>query len=430
MRSKRWLVVVLVLTCIVSHAQEVLRVEQAIELALSKNFDVLLAKNDAEIARRNNTAGNAGMLPRVSGNLSDNFTLNNLNQQLANGTEINSNNVQGNALSAGVTLNWTLFDGMRMFAAKSRLSRLEEIGELQMKDEMQRVVAEVMNAYYNVVRIQQQTKAITESIKVSEERVKLAELRFSVGTTGKSEMLQAKVDLNEQRSNLLTQQRLLDQARADVNVLLARDADQPFLVTDSIPLLKPALDADAEQRNLQLLVAMKNVEISKQTKREVFSQFLPTLNGNVGYNYNLSNNSAGFFLSNQTNGLNAGFTLSVSLFNGLNTIRQHKVAALQQQSASFQVERVRFALKQGLYKAQRAYLQALEQLKLEQENIALAAENQQIALERFRLSQSTAIELREAQFSLVNAETRLLNASYDAKLAEVELMRLRSELVK
>lgn len=405
-------------------------IEQAVERALKNNYDVLLAKNEADIASRNNSVGNAGMLPRINGTLSDNFTLNNLNQEFSNGNEINTTGVTGNNLSAGIALNWTLFDGLRMFAAKSRLNKLEEIGLLQLKDEMQTVVANVMNAYYDVVRAQQQLRATEEAIKISEERVKLADARFQVGTSGKTDLLQAKVDLNEQKSNLLLQKKIIAQLKADLNNLLSQAADTEFTVTDSIPYLLKDLAADIEQKNLQILLANKNVEVAKQLKREAFAQYFPTLNGNVGYNYNRSNNSAGFFLVNQTNGLNAGFTLSVPLFNGLNTIRQNKVAAIQVQSAQFNAEKVRFQTKLIQFKALKDYQMAQEQLRLEEENILLADENQKISMERFKLAQSTVIELREAQWSYINAQTRLVNARYAAKVAETELMRLEGELVK
>lgn len=409
---------------------QVLSIEQAIERALKNNYDILLAKNEAEIASRNNSVGNAGMLPRINGTLSDNFTLNNLNQKFSNGNEINTTGVTGNNLSAGVALNWTLFDGLRMFATKSRLNKLEEIGLLQLKDKMQTVVANVMNAYYDAVRAQQQLRAIEEAIKISEERVKLAEARFQVGTSGKTDLLQAKVDLNEQKSNLLLQKKIIAQRKADLNTLLSQAAETDFTVTDSIPFLLKDVSADLEQKNLQILVANKNIDVAKQLKREAFSQYFPMLNGNVGYNYNRSNNSAGFFLVNQTNGLNAGFTLSVPLFNGLNTIRQNKVAAIQIQSAQFNADKVRFQTKLSQYKALSDFAMAQEQLILEQENILLADENQKIAMERFKLAQSTAIELREAQWSYINAQTRLVNARYAAKVAETELLRLQGELVR
>jgi len=429
MLNKSLLLVLLLAFCGNVSAQEILTPEQAIEIALKNNYDIQLAKNEAEIAVRNNSVGNAGMLPKVNATVSDNYTLNNLNQKFTNGTEIDKNNVTGNNLNAGVALNWTLFDGLKMFATKGKLKRLEEIGELQLKDEMQTVVANVLNAYYDVVRAQQQLSAIEEAIKISEERVKLADTKFQVGSSSKVDLLQAKVDLNEQKSNLLSQKKIIEQRKGDLNNLLARSIETDFTVADTIPFTEPKLPVELD-KNFQMQTAMKNVEVAKFQKKEAFSQYLPNLIGNAGYNYNRSNSTAGFSLFNQTYGLNAGFSLNIPLFNGLNTIRQNKVAAIQILSSQFNLEKVRFQTKLNHYKALKDFTNAKEQLKLEEENISLADENQKIALERFRLAQSTAIELREAQISFVNAKTRLVNARYAAKIAETEMLRLQGELIK
>ncbi len=424
-----FLAVVLLLTAWPVMAQDSLSVEQAIEIALKNNFDILLANNDAEIAARNNTIGNAGMLPRINGTVADNYTLNNLNQQFTNGTEVVRNGVTGNAISAGVALNWTLFDGLRMFATKGKLKRLAEIGQLQFKDEVQTAVANVVNTYYDVVRSQQQLRALDSAISISQERVKLADVKFQIGSASKVDLLQAKVDLNEQKSNLITQRKIVEQRKADLNNLLARNVEMDFSVADTIPFTEPKLSSDLE-KNFQLQAAVKNVEVAKFEKKEAFSQFLPNLVGNVGYGFNRSNSTAGFTLFNQTYGLNAGFSLNIPLFNGLNTIRQNKIAAIQIQSSQFRLEQVRFQTKLVYYRALKDFTNAKEQLKLEEENIQLADENQKIALERFRLAQSTAIELREAQISYVNALTRLANTRYNTKVAETELLRVQGELVK
>lgn len=423
------LLFVFLLVAINISAQEILTPEQAIEIALKNNYDILLVRNEVEIAQRNNSIGNAGMLPTINATLGDNFSLTNLNQQFTNGTEINRNDVKGNNINAGIALNWTLFDGLKMFATKSKLKRLEEIGELNFKEEVQAVVENVLNTYYNVVSAQQQLKAIEEAIKISEERVKLADAKFQVGNSSKVDLLQAKVDLNAQKSNLLSQKKTIEQRKGDLNSLLSRNIETEFLVLDTIPFTEPKIETELD-KNLQLQAALKNVEVAKFQKKEVFSQFLPNLLGSVGYTYSRSQSDAGFSLYNQTYGLGAGFSLNIPLFNGLNTIRQNKIAAIQITSMQFNAEKVRFQTKLSYYKALKDFATAKEQLRLEEENILLADENQKIALERFRLSQSTAIELREAQKSFVDAQSRLVAARYAAKVAETGLLRLQGELVK
>ncbi|MFN8297815.1 MAG: TolC family protein [Chitinophagales bacterium] len=431
--KSRFLWMILLLSAATVFAQETLTVEQAIEIALKNNYDIQLSQNRATIAALNNSPGNAGMLPRINGVVSDNATLNNLNQKYSSGLEVNTNNATGNNLAASVNLNWTLFDGLRMFATKGRLKKLEEIGELNYKDTLQNVVAQTIVAYYDVVSAQQQINAINETIKIAEERVKIADLSFNIGSSSKVDLLQAKVDLNAGRSALLNQRKLIEQKKADLNRILARPAETDFNTQDTIPVnYEPKLSdpAELDTKNFQLQAALKNLDVAKYSKKEAFSYFLPNLTGNAAYGFTRTNSSSGFALYNQQYGLSGGFTLSLPLFNGLVNWNNYKVAGVQVQSSQFTLERARLQVKVNYYKAIREFLNAKEILKLEEDNIGLAKENASIALERFRLAQSTALELREAERSYTEALTRLVNARFNAKTAETELMRLQGELVK
>lgn len=416
----------------VGQSQDMLTAEQAVAMVLQNNYSILIAKNDNLITQKNNMVGNAGMLPTVNATLGDNYSLTNLNQKFSNGQEINKNNVGGNNLNAAVNLNWTIFDGLKMFATKSKLKKMEEMGELQFKDEVQKIVAQTITTYYDVVRANLQLKAAQEGIKIAEERVKLTEMKFQVGSSGKTDWLQARVDLNAQKSNLFNLKNTIEQRKADLNMLLARAVETDFEVEATIPV-NTSLNVNAnavEEKNLLLLSAIKQGEIAVQTKKEAFAGYLPNLRTNVGYSYGNAKSDAGFSLFNQNYGLNAGFTLTIPLFNGLNTIRQVKVAELQIASSKFTIEQVRIQQKLNLAKASKDWNISKQLLQLEEENKQLAEDNVMIALERFRLAQSTAIELRDAQKSFEESNARFANVRYQAKVAETELLRLQSELVK
>lgn len=423
----------LVLSPINIFSQEVLTIEQAIELTLKNNYDIQIAKNRVEIASLNNTVGNAGMLPKANVTVTDNASFNHLDQKLSNGIETQKDNVVGNNINPSLNITWTLFDGLKMFATKSKLKRLEQIGELNYRDTLQTIVAQTITAYYDVVSANQQMKAIDEAIKISEERVKVAQKQFDVGVSSKVDLLQAKVDLNEQKSALMNQKKIIEQKKADFNRILARNAETDFTTLDSIPFdYEPKLITanELDTKNFQLLAAVKNVEVARFAKKEVFSQFFPSLLAIGGYGFNRLQSTAGFTLYNQTYGLNGGFALTIPLFNGLITINQNKIAGIQILNSQFALEKVRIQTKINFYKALRDFETAKQVLKLEEDNILLADENVKIALERFRLAQSTTIELRNAEQSFEDAQTRLVTARFNAKSAETELMRLQGDLVK
>ena len=413
------------------NAQSLLTIDSAIALALQNNYDIIIAKNDSAIAHKNNTIGNAGMLPNLSVNGGASYGLNNINQRFTNGTEINRSGVNSTNFNASANLNWTLFDGLRMFFAKKRLSLQESFAVLQLKDRVQNTIAQIITAYYEIVRLQQAVSAYKEAIALSEERLKIATTKFELGVSGKTDALQARIDANARKAELLKQQVLLENAKQNLNVLLSRNEETPFEVTNQV-VFNENLSAQSLQQtnaNYTIQAAMASVKIAQQQKRETQALRSPVIIGNAAYNYSYAQSDAGFSLFSQNNGLGLGATLSMPIFNGFNINRQVKVASLQVQTSNILYEQVKLQVAAGVKNSARAFENAKIVLVLEEENIGFAKENVTIATERFKLSQSTSIEFREAQKSYEDALLRLVNARYELKQAETELLRLNNKLI-
>ena len=130
----------------VSAQTQVLTVDEAVSMALKANYDIQIARGDADIAHLNNTRGNAGMLPVLNLVVNENFTLNAFQQKLANGTEFVAAGAPFNTSSAGLQLSWPLFDGRRMQISKNRLEQTSALGQLNLKSMVQTTVANVLLA--------------------------------------------------------------------------------------------------------------------------------------------------------------------------------------------------------------------------------------------------------------------------------------------
>jgi outer membrane protein TolC len=76
------------------------------------------------------------------------------------------------------------------------------------------------------------------------------------------------------------------------------------------------------------------------------------------------------------------------------------------------------------------YKNSLDLIELEQQNLEVARQNIDIALERYKLGVATPLELREVQRNAVATESRLIEAEYRAKVAEIELLRLSSRILQ
>jgi outer membrane protein len=419
-------------------AQQPLTIEQAIATSLANNYDILLSRNDSVLAALNYAYANYAFYPRLNANAGYNLTNNDSKQVLADQSKRERNDIKSNSLTASVNLNWTLFDGLKMFATKKRLGQLVELGELQVKNQVITTVGDVMRTYYDVVRQQQQLKAIEETMQLSEERLKLAQYKFDIGTGAKPDVLQAQIDLNAQKSAYLTQQTNILKTKELLNQLLSIPVDTEFNVLDTIPittgLLLDSIQNGLTGINPQLLLIQKNVDIANLSLQERRAERLPTVAFNSAYNFNRTDNKSVINpfqpLFNQNKGLNYGFTATIPIFNGLNTRRLIKAAELDIEYQQLQYKRSLAQITTSITNAYKDYDLSKRTLILEEQNILLVRENLFIARERYRLGISTFLEMREAQRSLEDANNRLIQARYNTKIAEIELLRLRGDLVR
>lgn len=431
----------LIIVCIIcvmgqltnAQEQKFFSVQEAINTAIKNNYDIQLVSNDAESYAIDDRFSDAAFLPRLNATGGKLWNNNTQRSDFTDGRKREAD-VTSKNLNAVVSLDWTLFDGLKMFATRKRLEELKTLGELNVRNQVVNSVAEVINAYYNIVRQKQQLRAIDTVISINNERVKLAEKKISVGLGSKPELLQARVDLNAQQAARLLQETLIAQLKEQLNQLSGIDIKTEYEVSDSIPL---DLDIqynyianNIEQTNPGLLATRKNIDVAQLALKERKAEQLPVVEFNSAYNFGRTRNGSvvnpefqPIFSLNR--GFNYGFSATIPILNGFNTRRLIKQAGLdvEYNQIAYKAQKSRIDL--SVNNSYKNYQYQKKALKLEEENIELAKENVFIALERFRQGVSTFLELREAEISLEQAYNRLIAARYNTKLAETDLLRLR-----
>jgi outer membrane protein len=415
-----------------SSAQEILTIEDAMKIALQNNFEIKIAKNNSIISETNVTVGNAGILPTATANIVDNNSVTNSTQVRQDGTSTTLNNAKNNSLTYGVSLGWTVFDGMRMFARYDQLKELQKLGDAELKRTILVKIGQVNSAYYDLVQQQHQLAALDTTIVISKQRVQLAQNRFTIGKASKLEVLNAQVDLNTDQVTLLRQKESYKNAKILLNQYLARDPQIDFTVTDRVIVDNKLVLIDlmdlAKKQNPALESQIINKRIAELQLKQVKASRYPTVNLTSGYNFSESQSSLGFTSENSSKGFTYGFNASLNIFDGLNQHRNEKVAKLQIENSQIAIDQQNMILNTQLSTAFQTYLTNLELIDLEEDNQAIAKQNLDITLDKFRIGTITTIDFRTAQLNYVNAKVRYSNAQYEAKLSEIALKELAGNI--
>lgn len=417
-------------------AQDSLTVEQAVAYALQNNYDILLSRNDSAIAAINYQYRNAAFLPRV--NATGTYIKNNNNQEqtLADGSKRERNGILTNNLNAAINLNWTVFDGFRMFLVRDQLDIAVEQGNLVVKTAIINTVAGVINTYYDIVRQQQQLRNVEEQMLLASDRLRLAQYRFDIGVGIKPDVLQAQIDFNNSKAAQLNQFALIEQRRQTLNQLMNVAPSATYKVSDTIPvqgnLVLGNLLANLSPPELQLSRA--NIRAAELNVQLAKSARYPTVILNSAYNFtrSSSNQVINQFspLFNLNRGFNYGITASIPIFNNYTVRQQIRQAELAVRFQELQYQSQTSLLNANLVNAFTSYQTQQQVVQTLDTSVGLARENLFIERERYRLGRTTFIELRQAEENVTTTITNLINARYNLKVAETELLRLRGELVR
>lgn len=419
------------------HAQQVpgvMTLEDAFKIALENNYSIQLSRNNAEIAKNNNFVGNAGMLPVITGTALQDNQVANTRQHFLTGADNNRNNAKTNLLSANAELSWTIFDGFRMFATKNRLKELQEIGELALRGQIEFTFSRVARAYFDVVQAKQLLNVNQETVKLSEERLSLANERLRAGKAARTEALQAQVDLNSDKSALFRQQTQLKNTKVTLNQILSREVTTDFDVPDSIyintQLKLDDVRSKTMSQNTNILIAKKNERVSMLQINEIRAERMPLIQLRSGYNYNQQQSEAGLVQSNKTWGYHYGAGLSMNIFNGFNVTKRLQNAQINLRSTDLVLKDTISRIDQGVVQAYNTYTLAVQLLDFENDNVRVAQSNYDIVNEQYKVGVITSLDLRVAQQNLLLSQSRLSTAQYEAKLAETELNRLSGEMMR
>ena len=406
---------------------------EAIAEGLENNYSILLARNSEQISSNNTIMGNAGMLPSVTLNSTLNKSIGDNYTRYYDG-RVQEGNGNASNWNSNVALDWTVFDGLAMFANYDRLKELEMMGQENLRAAIQQNIASIMNVYFDIVTRQQELDATEHILKISKLRKISANDRFLGGKVSKVDLLSAQVDFNADTVSYIQQTEGLRKAKIQLNKLLAREIDADFLASDTISidqtLLYGKIHDLALAENPDVILSRMSVNVAAFTLKAVEGSRYPRVRLTSNYTIVRSNSEISNVAEGRTGTFNYGVAFNMPLFNGLNINRQIKNARLDRESADIRYEQIQKEIEAQVATAYSTYEVNRKLANFEAANLGLAAENLDISMERYRLGAISAVELRDVQRSYISATNRLLVATFNAKVAETALKLLTGEVLK
>ncbi len=434
---QKWiLVMVLFLVVLHNQAQEntILNLNLVIEKALQNNHGIVIAQKQTEMAKNNVSAANAGMVPRVDFVSGGGLSSRNSNLEFAGGLPP-LKNVQAisNDINAGLRLSYTLFDGFAMFRNYDKLKLNASSAEIQNDILIQSTIMQVIQLYYQTLLLQEQVKIFKESVQLSRERYKRAQIQNEYGVINSLNLINAQIDYYTDSTNFISNSENLDLFKRQLNYYLAEDIFKTFDLDNVIEIqiltdFESGLN-EAKQNNTNKLLSLIQMDMALIDKKLVQSKYLPTLSMSTQYGYSRAETNAGILLKNDALGFTGNVSLTWNLFDGFLRKNALDNANLQLQIAEEKQKEAETKIVMEYTNVFNQYQTQLKLIDLQELTLKAATQSLDRTKELFNNAQITYLEFRQAQINKAQIQQKLLNAQIQLKLSEFELLRLRNKLL-
>lgn len=409
--------------------RQIMTLDQLIERLVEVNYALEMARLDKSKAQNNVTG--AQFMPSLTGTASQRQ---NTSGRIGKLDEDDDRWSTTNTLGAGLSLSWTLFDGLGMFATHDRQKKLLSISQLNLRRSVENMVSDLASEYYLIISLINRVNVARESMELSQIRYKEALEKYNIGSASGLEMRLAKTDLNADSSNLIKRIEDLDVAYINMNNMLNMDFDRRGYIEDSIMLgerlgYDPLMDNLMED-NTNLLLARSGIDLSDIDVRLAKADRYPRISFGGGYNYNATDNGNFRGTFSNSNGFNWGLNMSVNIFDGLEAKRRLGNARIDQIRSRVNESDVESSVLGSFNSLYTNYTNNLQLIDFETQNTEASRLNLEVAMERFRLGDMSGIDFRTVQQQYLSAVDRKLTVIYQAKVSEISLLRLAGRMVE
>ncbi len=279
------------------------------------------------------------------------------------------------------------------------------------------VVATVVQAYYAMISAQRRLVNAGTALAEARRFVDLTQQQEKGGEVAHADVIKAQLQLQQRERDLAEAQLALDKAKASLGVLLLRDPAQDFTVVDDLATLEPLIpmgeiQAVAQNLSPDLRAAQATLQQAQYGVAAARGALYPSLVLDYFYGFNANALTPHTPEGARNYGSVAQATVNVPVWTWGATQSKVRQAQLQQRLAQvdlqFAQRLLQAALTQFYLEAQTARTQ-LESLR---SSLDLSVESLRLTLLRYQAGEATALEVVDAQSTLVLARN-----GYDDGLA-------------
>ncbi len=415
-----------------------MNIDQVVQFALAHNPDILTAAQNIQRASGNFVNVRAGLLPRVTASPAYTWLDPNI-QQGQTPPGYSSGGIPSVQVNQAWNINFQgtqlIYDGWKTPALTEAAKLSEQIAYFQLRQTLDRVVADVVRQFYQVVLNRALVIANEQQVALYKTQVTDQQSRYDAGTVPRFNVLQAQVQLANSMPPLITAENNLRVSMFRLIQLIGMDYPNlqnmklPIDVTGELGYYPRKIDDNASihtalQRNPSLKAQRFNILVTAKQVTAAISGWLPTINANGGYQ--IQSYKYDQSLTETIEGWFFGATGSWAIWDSLATYGSVKQAKATMQNAKIAYDNAVRSVVTEVQTAISNLRQAKETIESQRTTVEQAAEALRLSRERLDAGAGVQLDVINAQVQLLQAQTSVLQALFNYISATAEYDRALS----
>jgi outer membrane protein TolC len=410
-----------------TRAQEkapVLTLKKSIQLALERNLEVQIAREEVEVAKERKKETRTGFLPKFI----TEYEYRRPSETSSTIGGVTFENIDKDQYRFTGTVEQPVFSGFEILSTFQLAKLGLDVAEIQLTRTRLDLILVVKEAYLGILQAEKIREVAEQSVRQLQEGVRVTKNFYKVGLSPKIDVLDAETRLGESELQLIRATNDLGVAQARFNTVLRQPIDTPVGVEDVLSTKSYERTYESSQEialnhRPELLEAKKNVASAEKEITLVKSDYYPDVTLSVNYFRRGDDPTVdgSDFVDRENWDVVAAATWNVFEWGKTRYATNQQRARLRQ--AQEALEQVKDSV---LLEIKTAYLtvQAAEEaIRVAAKSVESAEENFRISEERYREQVATATEVLDAQTRLTQARTNYTNALVVFNLAQARLIR-------
>lgn len=328
------------------------------------------------------------------------------------------------ALTGRIGIDWAVFTSGRRMANIRAARQQVRISELEVKRQTDAIILDVSNSYFDLQETDAQVRIAEAAVNSAQQSLRDAQLQFDAGVGTRFDVLQAEVQLANQKQNLtnrlaqqqIARRQLSQQLNVPQTVNLVASSRVEVAGTWKIPLEETIIQAYENRPGLEQRLAER--ELRRQQRRAELAATLPQIGAFADYDV-LKNLDDGIGL---TDGNTVGVRLDWRLYDGGAARARARQRSIEAEIAEVGFSDIRNQIRFEVERAYSNLLSNFENIDTARVAVNQAEEALRLARLRFQAGVGTQTDVINSETDLTNARGNLLQAviNYNRSLATLE----------